>query len=342
MSVKKLKRNKKISLVVLNHNGKYLLNDYFTSLFRQTMVPDEIILLDNASTDDSVLFIRAKFPRVKIVQNPYNAGTAEGSNIGFKYTTGDYIIFQSNDIVLDKHCIEYLVKAINSDKTIGICTSVLINEKTFKKTKIYSIDNAGGIMDIYGFALQNYYKKDIQTIPKQEEVFFSYGGSFIIKRHIFYAIGGFDKRYFTLYDDVDISWRVRLLGYKIVYHKQSFVFHKMSATLGRLFTRPVKRFWSARNNLRTVLKNYTMQELCVIFLVYCALFFAETLYFLLRGRMQLFLANISAILWNLFYLPETLFLRWKIQRLRKKNNIEHLLIPYSLKLKMFEEFKKAI
>lgn len=341
MSAKK--RNKKtLSLVVLNYNGINLLKDYFDSVYRQTVIPDEIIMVDNNSADNSIPFIKKNYPDVIIAYNHYNAGTSQGSNIGFQYTTGDYIIFQSNDIILDAHCIEYLMQTIESDKTIGICTSVLINEKTYEKTKRQIIDNAGGVMDTYGFCMQKYYETDIRHIPQQDEIFFSYGGSFIVRKDVFEKTEGFDPRYFTLHDDVDLSWRIRLLGYRIVYNKKSFVFHKMSATLSQLFTRPTKRFWSARNNMRTVLKNYTLKELATKFPMYCILFFAETGYFLLRGRIWLFLANVSALFWNLFYLPETLFLRWKIQRLRRKNNIQNLLIPYSLKLKMFNEFRKAI
>ncbi len=341
MSVKK--RNKKtLSLVILNYNGTHLLKEYFDSVYRQTIIPDEIIMVDNNSTDDSVAFVKKNYPHVIIAYHHSNVGTAQGSNIGFQYTTGDYIIFQSNDIILDAHCIEYLIQTIESDKTIGICTSVLINEKTYKKTKRQIIDNAGGVMDVYGFCMQKYYETDIRYIPQQGEIFFSYGGSFIVRKDVFEKAGGFDPRYFTLHDDVDLSWRIRLIGYRIVYNKKSFVFHKMSATLGSLFTRPIKRFWSARNNIRTVLKNYTAKDVYTKFPVYAALYSAETMYFLLRGRIWLFLANVSAIFWNLFLLPETLFLRFKIQRLRKKNNIEDLLIPHSLKLKMFKEFKKAI
>lgn len=333
-----MKKHVSVSVVVLNYNGVEFLKEYFDSLFQQSLLPDEIIFLDNASSDDSIQFVKKYYPEVITVSNPYNAGTAEGSNIAFNYANGDYIIFQSNDIRLDKNCIKELVNAMRLNEEIGICTSVLIQ---YKKPDV--IETAGGVMDIYGFTSHHLYQKKIAEVPDKEEVFHCYGCSFIMRKEVFEKIGGYDHRYFTLNDDSDLCWRTRITGKKVFYSKKSIVYHKGQGTLGRPeFKRFSKRFWSARNNMRTVLKNYAPQELVTKFPMYCILFFAETGYFLLRGRIWLFLANVSALFWNLFYLPETLYLRWKTQRLRRKNNINNLLIPHSLKLNMFNEFRKVI
>jgi len=340
-----MKKNKRktVSLIVLNYNGKQHLGEYFESVYRQTLIPDEVIMMDNLSTDGSREFVKTNFPQVKIVaDDSRNLGTATASNVGFAHTKGNYVIFQSNDMRLDKKCIEELVNTMEKDKAIGICTSVLVNYYKDEKSGKHLIDNAGGIADIYGFGMQKYPQKRIEDIPNQEEVFFSYGGSFIIKRTLYKKISGFDDRYFNLNEDFDLSWRVRLLGCKIVYNKKSIIYHKVSATLGPLYKRSLKRYWSEKNILRSLLKNCQPNRLLTSLSGYFFLLGGEMMYFLFRGRIGLFLADFKALLWNLYQLPNTLSERRKIQSLRQKNNIDDLLIKYSLKLKLFESFKKLI
>lgn len=338
-----MKKNKKISVVVLNYNGLQHLEEYFRSLFSQTLIPDEVIMMDNLSKDGSRKFVANNFPSVKIItEDRYNTGTATASNIGFKATTGNYVIFQSNDLRLDKNCIKELVAMLEKDKKIGICTSVLINYYKDKKTSEHLIDNAGGLMDKYGFGMQNYPAKRIEDIPKEGEVFFSYGGSFIIRREIYKKINGFDDRFFTLGDDQDLSWRTRQLGYKVMYTKKSFVYHKVSATLKINYNRARLRYWSERNSIRTFLKNAPILHFLTSLPMYIALLLGEIIYFLLRGRFAMAWSDIRAIGWNIWNLPDTLKLRMKVQAMKKENNIESLLANKSFKLMLFKNFSKSL
>lgn len=330
------------SLIVLNYNGQVHLKEYFDSVYKQTLLPDEVIMMDNASTDNSVLFVKANYPQVKIIENSFNAGTALGSNIAFRHAQGHLVIFQSNDMRLDKDCIKNLVKTLIKDNSLGIVTSILLQHKKFIEEKKQIIDNAGGISDVYGLGMQKYPSEELKQVPDQSEVFFSYGGSFIIRRKLFEKIGGFDPRYFTLNDDIDLSWRVRLQGKKIIYIKSSLIYHKVSATLGPLFERSTKRYWSERNAMRTLLKNHDLTHLLVFFPVYLGLLAAEMGFFLSRGRINLFWADFRAIVWNIFYLPETLVMRYKIQNQRQPNHIYDLLTKKSYKLKLFNSFRKVI
>lgn len=328
--------NKKVSLVVLNYNGKEYLEECFSSIFSQTSIPHEIFLMDNGSSDGSVEFIKRKFPKVKIIEEKTkNFGTAGSSNIAFSKTSGDFVIFQSNDIKLDKNCVCELVRTLEQNPQIGICTSVLLNYKT------HLIDNAGGDADIFAYPMQKYPNRNIRDIPDTEEVFFSYGGSFIVRRKIFEKAGGLDARYFTLNDDVDFCWRAGLLGFKIVYNKKSFVYHKVSATLGKLYDRPIKHYWSERNTIRTFLKNQDLFHLILFLPLYFIIFFGEIAYLLFRGKFSLAFADLKAILWNIIYLPETLLLRFKIQS-GKTGDVYSRLKKTSYKLHLFHDFSKVL
>lgn len=332
-----------LSLVVLNYNGLQHLKEYFESVFAQTLMPDEVIMFDNLSTDGSREFVAKKFPKVKIItEDRFNTGTALGSNIGFAHTRGDFVIFQSNDLRLDKNCVKGLFGALLQYPSVGIVTSVLVNYYKDKKTGQRLIDNAGGMMDQYGFGMQNHPARRIKDIPETGEVFFTYGGSFIVRRKLFKKIAGFDNRFFTLNDDLDLSWRIRLLGYKVIYTKKSFVYHKVHATLNANHNRAKMRYWSERNNIRTYLKNSSLFHLIrtVPFLIF--LLFGEMGYFLYRGRFALFYSVFRAVLWNLLYLPEILRLRCKNKLLTQKNNIGDVIVKKSFKLMLFKSFSKSI
>jgi hypothetical protein len=339
--ITQMKRKKTVSLIVLNYNGLHHLQEYFTSVYNQTLIPTEVIMMDNLSRDGSREFVKKHFPKVKIVtEDRYNTGTATGSNMGFAHTTGDLVIFQSNDLRLDKNCIKELVETITYDEKVGIVTSVFIKYERDPDGD-YIVDNAGGLFDMYGFGIQNYPSVKFKDIPQEQEVFFSYGSSFIIRRDLFEKIGGFDDHFFTLHDDIDLSWRVRLLGYKILYTKKSFVYHKGSATIKQR-GRAQKRYWSERNSIRSFIKNAELSHILKVAPMYIALLCGEMGYFLYRRKFALFFSDVKAIVWNLRYLPETLSLRRKIHALKKKNNIAEMLMPTSIKLKLFSGFKQTL
>lgn len=331
-----------IAVIVLNYNGKQHLKEYFDSLLSQSLAPDEMILMDNGSTDGSVEFVENNYPQITIIEyRKKNLGTTGSSNYAFRFTKSEYVIFQSNDIRLDKDCVKELLKAIKTYPNAGIVSSVLVKYIKDEKTGKYHVDNAGGIMDQYGMGMQKYPDVPFTQIPEKGEVFFSYGGSFIIKRDLYKKVHGYDDIYFTLNDDIDLSWRVRLKGYRIFYTKKSFVYHKVSATLGILYDRPKKRFWSERNILRTLIKNYSSSDFFTRFPVYLVLTFGQIGYLLYRRKWSLAWVNILAILWNIVYLPDTLLKRSQIGN-RYTHTIEKQLIAKSLKLELFHAFSKAI
>ncbi len=334
-------KKKTISLMVINYNGKPLLNEYFTSVFAQTRVPDEVIMFDNLDTDGSAEFVRKKFPSVKIIsEDGFNTGTALGNNIAFSHTTGDFIIIQSNDIVLDKNCIKELYENINADPKIGIVSSISIREQNRKAGKMI-VDHAGGTLDVYGFALANHALKPVKDIPEKEEVFFAYGDSIMIRREAYEKTKGLDTRMFMMNDDIDFSWRVRQFGYKIIYTKKSVIYHKVSVTIKKNNKRPRIRYLSERNSIRTYLKNTSWPHFFKTLPMYIIILCGQMGYFFYRGKFDLFFSDVRSILWNLFYLPETIYLKFKNQ-MNSKKNIDKLFVNKSFKLMLFKEFSKSL
>ena len=339
-----LKQNSKVSVIILNYNGKDLLSECIEGVKKQTVPADEIIVLDNASTDESVSFMKRQYPEVIVVENGFNAGTAQGSKIAADHANGEFLVFMSNDIVMDKECLAYLVNTMGQDEQIGICTSVLLNYYKDETSGENLIDNAGGFIDKFGFPVPFGNRKKIDLIPESKEVFFSYGGCFIIRKSLFDKVGGFDNKFFTLNDDVDLSWRVRLFGYKVIYDRNAFVFHHVSATLKHVFVRARKRYWSERNIFRTMLKNYSGLSLFAILPVYFILLAAEAIYYLIRLKFPLCLSIVKAFFWNIINLADTLRLRSYVQKSRRipEKVITSLFLPGSEKIRSFQSLKQAI
>lgn len=343
MRTKKIttERNPKTAVIVLNYNGKQFLDDCLSSLKRQSYKNYQVWVLDNASSDGSIDYIKKRYPWVKVIKNKRNDGTAEGSNVAARKTESKYIVFMSNDIKADKNCLKYLVKTLDEDEKVGLCSSKLLRFEKDKKTGKSLIDNVGGDLDIYGFGWPRGVLSTGKQWEKRKDVAFSYGGSFIIRRHLFEKLDGYDRRYFTLGDDIDLSWRVRLLGYRVMVNPASFIYHKVSATLGIIFSTPQRRFWSERNCLRTLLKNYEVKNLFLILPRYFVIEMMEAGFFLFFKRQpRVVFGLIKAFLWNLVNLPDTLRERVRIQKMRvvKDEEILKMMFKKSLKLANYKLF----
>ncbi len=331
----------KVAAIVLNYNGKQFIDDCLSSLHpqKQTYEDYQVYVLDNASTDGSVEYIEKKYSWVNVIRNERNDATAEGSNIGARKTKSEYIVFMSNDIKADRNCLKYLVETLAEDEAIGLCSSKLLRFEKDEKIGKYLIDNVGGNLDIYGFGSPRGVGETGGKWEEKKDVFFSYGGSFIIRRKLFEKAGGYDQKYFTLGDDVDLSWRIRLLGYRVVVNPASFIYHKGSATLGPLYQRPQKRYWSERNTLRTLLKNYEGKSLLLILPKYFLIEMMEMVFFLfLKRQPKVTFAIIKTFFWNLINLPSTLKERARVQKMRvvKDKEILKIMSKKSFKLAMYK------
>lgn len=314
---KKINKNPPVAVIVLNYNGRHLLTESLGSLIKQTYSNFRLYLADGYSTDGSLEFVKKNFPQIEIILTPPKQGTALSSNYAVKRVKENFVVLTSNDMRFDKNCLKYLVETITSNDKIGICSSLYLRYKKDTKSKSYLLENAGGDLDIYGLGFPRDINKPFLNYPKKiQEVFFSFGGCFIIPRQLFLEIGGFDPRFITLTDDVDLSWRVRLLGYKIVVNPKAFLYHRRSATLGKLGMSKT-RYFSERNILRMLLKNYAFWSLVKVLPRYFLLELGEIAFYLFCLRFDLACSIVRAIFWNIINLPDTLRMRSKVQKTRK-------------------------
>jgi GT2 family glycosyltransferase len=332
----------RVSVVIINWNGEYLLRKYFHSLVSQDFKNLEIIFVDNNSIDKSIRVVE-KINRnklsIKIIKNDRNYGTAKASNIGAKYCNGKYIFFVSNDMLFEKNLITNLYNFLEKNSQIGIATTKMLKEIKNKKTDI--IDSCGGNIDFLCTAQNNNINiQQKKLCDKNSEIFFSFGGALFIRKKIFDKLKGYDERYFTLTDDVDLCWRTQLIGYKIYYITGSQLYHRVSSTLSKTHNRPTKRYFSERNSLCTCLKNYNFLTLSLVLPIYFTISILEIIFFLVIFKPKMSYAMVKSITWNIVNISETLKKRTYIQQIRNSSDIQILnkVIKYPIKLYYFYSF----
>jgi len=338
------KTQPKVTCIVLNYNGIGIFEEALDSLKLQTYKNMEVVIADDASKDDSVKLIKKNYPWVKVLVNPKNSGTAGVSNYAVsKIGKCDYLVLMSNDMYFHKDCVKELVKTMESDKKIGLTTAVLVKHDPDPITKKYYIDNAGIDVDRFLFIYPHLTNQDYATIIKDtEEIFASCGGCYIIKPELYKEVGGFDEKYWSLSEDIDMSWRIRLLGYKIMVNKKAFLYHHIHKTLKNLKMSRT-RYLSERNNLMSILKNYSNFSLLKVLPVYILLEIGEILFFLVKLRPDVSWAIIRAFWHNVSNISSTLEKRKSIQATRKIDDkkINHLMYKGSYKLDLLPGLMSA-
>jgi len=230
------------SILVINYNGKKYLEDCFDSLRRINYPKSryEVIMIDNASADNSIKFVIKKFPWVKVLKLDKNYGFGGGCNKGIEMAKGEYFVIINNDIHVDKEWLIELTKVARSGKKIGICGSKIVEFG----------GGAGGEGRLSIFGVPTYFSKHNEL----EECFWVSDCSMLIKKEVVDNMGElYDPSYFMYFEEVDTCWRARLLGYNVFYVPSSIVYHLGSATASKMGN--IMKFYHYRNKIWTFKKN---------------------------------------------------------------------------------------
>jgi GT2 family glycosyltransferase len=324
-----------ISVIIVTWNGRQHLDDCLTAVAAQQGVDAETVLVDNASADGTVEYVRERFPDVRIVALDSNHGFAGGNNAGVREARGRYVAFLNNDTIADAGWLRALRAGLDEAHRIALVTSriVYMHDPAI-------IDSAGDGLTRAGGAFKRLHGGPASAAEDSREVFGACGAAFMMPRAVFETVGGFDEDFFASYEDVDLSYRVRLLGYRCRYVADARVRHLGSATLGRVSSRSV--FFAQRNLEWMYLKNTPTSILVRTLprhLVYAA---AAAAYF---ARLGLFGTFVRAKASALAGLGQVLRKRAAIQRARTASaaDIWSQLEPRWLALKLREErFDRSI
>ena len=237
-----------ISVVIVTSNGRQHLEACLRAVAAQDGVSAETILVDNASTDGTVDFVRARFPEVRIVALGENRGFAGGNNAGAREARGDFIAFLNNDTVAEVGWLRALRGGV--DVRTGW---MLVTSRIVYMHDANVIDSAGDGLFRSGGAFKRYHGQPAHAAGTSGEVFGICGAGCLMPKAVFDELGGFDADFFASHEDVDLSYRARLRGYRCGYVAEAVVRHHGSATIGRIS--PFAVFHGQRNLEWVYLKN---------------------------------------------------------------------------------------
>ncbi|SOD70601.1 hypothetical protein SAMN05892883_0282 [Jatrophihabitans sp. GAS493] len=240
-----------VSVVIVNYRGPADTNECLSRLGDLNWPTErlEVIVVDNNSGDDSVPLIRSAHPDILLIESEKNTGFAGGCNLGIKHASGEFVALINSDAKPDRDWLSEAVRTLSLDQTVGaVACKVLDWDGTH-------VDYVGGNVNFLG---QGYKleaeEPDSQAYNTPRDVLFSTGSATVFRTSVFREVGGFDERFFMFFEDVDLGWRLNMLGYRVRYVPTSLVYHKHHAAIAK-FANYRERYLLERNGLLMVYKN---------------------------------------------------------------------------------------
>ncbi|MDQ3191837.1 MAG: glycosyltransferase family 2 protein [Bacteroidota bacterium] len=286
---------KKVAIVILNWNGRNHLEQFLPSVINHNIEESEIYVADNASTDDSVEFVKEHYPDVKIIQNTQNGGFAKGYNDALKHVEAEYFILLNSDVEVTQNWIKPLISVMDNDINIAACQPKI---RSFNNKHYFEhAGAAGGFIDHFGYPfcrgrIFQTIEKDSGQYDDSREIFWATGACMFVRSECFFKAGGFDEDFFAHMEEIDLCWRLKNAGFKIYYCPYSTVYHLGGGTLDYKSTR--KTFLNFRNSLYMLYKNLSTQKLIPLFLIRMLLDGIAGMKFLLQGKFNHFTAVFKA------------------------------------------------
>ncbi|HEX4372789.1 MAG TPA: glycosyltransferase family 2 protein [Puia sp.] len=246
----------KVSIIILNWNGRKYLEQFLPSVVKSSYLNKEIIVADNASTDDSIIFLKANYPGVIIISLQKNHGFAQGYNEALKQVQCDYYILLNSDVEVTENWIEPIIELMENDKTIAACQPKILS---YNNKKMFEYAGAaGGWIDFLGYPFArgrvvDVCEKDTHQYDTEEAIFWASGAALFVRANAFHEVNGFDNYFFAHMEEIDLCWRLQLAGYNMYACPKSVVYHVGGGTLAK--GDPRKVFLNFRNNLIMLAKN---------------------------------------------------------------------------------------
>jgi hypothetical protein len=254
----------KVAVVILNWNGKALLQQFLPSVV-QNSPEATLYVADNASTDDSVPFLRKGFPQVKLIQNKTNGGFAKGYNDALQHLKEDIFVLLNSDVEVTEGWLRPLLAEMEQDKQLAALQPKILNYR--KKDFFEYAGAAGGYIDAMGYPycrgrIFDTLEQDRGQYDDTREIFWATGACMMIRKNAFFEAGGFDEDFFAHQEEIDLCWRLHNSGLKVKAVGASKVYHLGGGTLNAMH--PRKTFLNFRNSLFTVVKNAPQDKVFLI------------------------------------------------------------------------------
>ncbi len=319
------------AVIILNWNGRDLLRRYLPSVVKNTTATGaEVIVADNASSDDSIDVLRTEFPDVRLLRFDKNYGFAGGYNKALAAVDHDYVVLLNSDVCTPPNWLEPLVELLDANPDVAACAPKLRDDK--KHEFFEYAGAAGGYLDwlCYPFCrgrVMNVVEKDLGQYDDDADALWVSGAALCIRRTLYNEVGGLDEDFFAHMEEIDLCWRLRNKGHRIVATGHSAVFHLGGATLDN--TNPQKTYLNFRNNLFMLIKNYNTRTWHLVLLLRLVLDGAAGAQYLLKGQWQFCKAIIRAHFSLYASLRKTLNKRAELKKGRSRNLVPEVR-PYAM------------
>ena len=249
------------AVVILNWNGIEWLKKFLPIIIDKSNIAN-IYLADNASDDSSVEFVKNTFPAVNIIQNLYNVGFAKGYNQALSKLTEKYFVLINSDIEVTNNWIEPIINLMEDDDLISACQPKILDYNY--KEKFEYAGASGGFLDNLGYPfcrgrIFDTLEHDSNQYNDISEVFWATGACLFVRSKHFKEVNGFDNDFFAHQEEIDLCWRLKNKGYKVMVNPQSIVYHVGGGTLDS--SSPFKTYLNFRNNLYMLFKNLPVTDL---------------------------------------------------------------------------------
>lgn len=258
-----------IAIVILNWNGEKLFDNFLPSVIKYSNSGSvEIIVADNGSTDNSIKHLKKYYPSVKIIDLKTNYGFAEGYNQALKKVDADYLVLLNSDVKVTENWIESCIAKFEEDENIAVIQPKILS---FNESKNFEYAGAaGGFIDKFGYPfcrgrILNRIEEDLGQYNQPSQIFWASGACMFIRASAFITAGGFDGDFWAHMEEIDLCWRLKNRGDKIVYQPQSVVYHLGGGTLS--YGSPKKIYLNFRNNLYMLFKNLPKHQFKRVFII---------------------------------------------------------------------------
>ena len=285
----------RVSVIIVNYNGKGLIANCLKALEDQSLKDFEIVVVDNASLDDSLHEIQRFLEKglidspVKLIPLGKNSGFGGGNLEGLRHANGEYIALLNNDTEPDKRWLEEFIMAMDSDPNVGICASKLI---------VYGTDIIDSAGDGFSFSLKGFKRGEGERASSyniKEYVFGACAGAALYRRKMIDEVGFLDEDFFLIHEDTDLNIRAQLYGWKVLYVPTAMVYHKTRSTIGRMSKTAV--YYTLRNSEFVRVKNIPFSLFLQLLPEFILGMVSEFIYFALKHRHPVlyFKAKIDAV-----------------------------------------------
>lgn len=251
-----------VAVVILNWNGRKMLEKFLPTVVNYSVEDAEVVVADNASTDNSLEYVERNFPQCPIIRLQQNYGFAEGYNKALRQVDADYFILLNSDVEVTPHWIAPLLSFMNTHGDVAACQPKLLS--LTDKSKFEYAGACGGFLDKYGYPfcrgrLFDTVEDDMGQYDSAIPILWATGACLMIRSTDYWNAGGLDDRFFAHNEEIDLCWRLRIMGRKIYCLPASKVYHLGGGTLPK--SNPAKTFLNFRNNLTMLYKNTPADEL---------------------------------------------------------------------------------